>query len=394
MAVINHDCETRGFQFSFDSLVVSSSEGEGFVYDMSQTPPVLKTHITLRHGAMGHVYQDADAVLFSMAEAGFDFYEKATGDFLGTLDGWGCVNYRHIKPPPPVGFIPDCDPFRSGDRLRPINLEFGHLPGVDLIPIEEDEWGAGMIDGGTFVGLSRGGRILVCPQWRKVLKDSEPHRLLREANQLLGELSPSEVARRYDDIMPILAENGFDPTMLSSIQTELLLRQLRSRLEEIVVTAEDGAAIFRFANPNDDNISAAPFGTGAEVGSSEASEKMEIKQVNRLAPPPWTIIECKDNGASFDIGGWLAIQDNRFLCEMGRRINIISLNANGDLYQGKPERASWSLSTASSDSHMRQAPVSFMGLYDDCIMTTYDVRTSKLTKTRALSTNHVCLDLF
>lgn len=171
--MINHEVETRGFQFAFDTLCVASSEGEGFVYDMSHTPPVLRTHISLRDGAMGHVYQDADAVLFSMAQGGFDFYEKEGGEFLGTLDGIGCTKYRHINHPavrsPSLFDANRFEPIRPAyppsqprrDRLTPLSLEFGPLSGVHQVSLEADDWGAGMIDGGVFVGLSRGGRILV-----------------------------------------------------------------------------------------------------------------------------------------------------------------------------------------------------------------------------------------
>lgn len=276
VAILDHDCETRGFQLAYNTLCVASSEAEGFVYDMTQTPPVLKTHISLPEGAMGHVYQDADAVLFSMAERGFYFYEKSTGEFLGSLDGIGCRKYRHFKHttvPSPTLFDPDrFEPRRPAyppsnprtDRLTPLKFERGPLSGVIQTPIEEDDWGAGMIDGHVFVGLSRGGRILICPHWREALK-----------NKQNSEISPN-----------------------------------------------------------------------------------------------WTIIECEDNGDGFDLGGWLSIKDNMFLCEMVGRIHIISLNEDGELYQSN-EKPSWSLSTASSSE--LKVPVSFMALYDDCIMSTYSV---------------------
>lgn len=238
---------------------------------------MLKTHMTIPDGAMGHVYQDDDAVLFSMAEHGFNFYEKSTGEFLGTLDGTGCTNFMHIKHPSlqspslfdPARFEPIRPVFPPSnlrrDRLTPLKLEDGHLAGVTQVPLEDDDWGAGMIDDGWFVGLSRGARILVCPNWRQALKDKA-----------------------------------------------------------------DG-------NP----------------------------------APNWTIIECEDDGTGFDLGGWLSVKDNRFLCEMAGHIYIISLNDHGDVYRSEPARASWSLSTASSSE--LEVPVSFMSLYDDCIMSTYSV---------------------
>lgn len=113
----------------------------------------------------------------------------------------------------------------------------------------------------------------------------------------------------------------------------------------------------------------------AAVGNTQTSgeEKPSLSHLPPPPPPDWTVIECQDNGTGFDLGGWLAIKDNRFLCEMSGRIYIIALAEDGDVYRGKPERASWCLSTASSSE--LKSPVSFMGLYDDCIMSTYAVST-------------------
>lgn len=47
------------------------------------------------------------------------------------------------------------------------------LEADDALSLEDDEWGAGMVSGDTFVGVSRGGRALVCPQWRKCLQDQD-----------------------------------------------------------------------------------------------------------------------------------------------------------------------------------------------------------------------------
>lgn len=120
----------------------------------------------------------------------------------------------------------------------------------------------------------------------------------------------------------------------------------------------------------------------ANDGSPQGSQSKN--RSSSPGTPNWTIIECEDDGAGFDLGGWLAIKDNRFLCEMGGRIYIISLTNDRDIYLTKP---SWSLSTASSSE--LKVPVSFMSLYDDCIMSTYSVSTSKLTRLVYLVTDCV-----
>jgi len=187
VAILSHDCPTRGFQLSYNTLCVVSSKGQGFVYDMLSCPPEFKTHMRIAHDAVGHLDQDEDVVVYSIGTEGYHFYDKATGDFLGTLQPpWArtCFHIHHPAPPrgsaainTPHGpthtvFPPDAP---SKDRLTPIEVVQGRLfyhedeqqaPNAD-----DDDWGAGMLAGNTMVGVSRGGRVFVCSDWRRSLAD-------------------------------------------------------------------------------------------------------------------------------------------------------------------------------------------------------------------------------
>lgn len=81
MAVLHHGCETRGFQLSYNTLCVVSSEGYGFVYDMARDPPQLKKRLDIEHGAIGHLDQNEHVVLYSMGTAGYHVHSKDTVSF-------------------------------------------------------------------------------------------------------------------------------------------------------------------------------------------------------------------------------------------------------------------------------------------------------------------------
>lgn len=177
IAILNHDCQTRGFQLSYWTLCVVSNEGQGFVYDMKQRPPVLTTHLKIEQGAVGHLDQSEDAVIYSIGAKGYYAYEKKSGDFLGVLQPSNCTGMYHVVPPP---FHPRADgpahPHRVTRRriITPISIAQGRLPAPsdpEHVRNGEDEWGAGMLEGELFVGFSRAGRVFVCSQWRQALHD-------------------------------------------------------------------------------------------------------------------------------------------------------------------------------------------------------------------------------
>ncbi|KAE8319404.1 hypothetical protein BDV41DRAFT_560137 [Aspergillus transmontanensis] len=189
IAVLNHDCQTRGFQLSYWTLCVVSSQGRGFVYDMTQRPPKLTTRVEIEHGAIGHLDQSKDAVIYSMGPGGYHAYDKTSGAFLGALQPSHCTDKYHICPPaassisasaalagamrhfPPNRTFPLGAPRK--DSLTPLKIAKGPLPPPSdpgHVRHGEDEWGAGMLHGNIFVGFSRAGRVFVCSNWRKALQ--------------------------------------------------------------------------------------------------------------------------------------------------------------------------------------------------------------------------------
>lgn len=130
--------------------------------------------------------------------------------------------------------------------------------------LSDDEWGAGMLEGKTMVGVSRNGRVLVCTDWE---------------------------------------------------------RALRSESDFVAVTS---------------------------------------------------MIECEPgNSTDFDLGGWLSIHETpagkRIICEIKNRIYILPLGVDGELTTELP------VLVATTSLPALGVPVSFMGVYDDCIMSTFTI---------------------
>jgi hypothetical protein len=57
----------------------------------------------------------------------------------------------------------------QGPLTRDLRRNVGEDGLLAIPPLDEDEWGAGMLNGKTFVGISRGGRLLVCWDWQQAL---------------------------------------------------------------------------------------------------------------------------------------------------------------------------------------------------------------------------------
>ncbi|KAL5337430.1 hypothetical protein BJX70DRAFT_389321 [Aspergillus crustosus] len=192
IAVLDHDCQTRGFQLSYGTLCVVSTQGQAFVYDMKQRPPTLVTHLTIQHDAVGHLDQSEDAVIYSMGARGYHAYDKRTGDFLGALQPSHCTEISHIRHPVVPPALPSISPLETQPRNMPHQfLSAGPPTKNNIVPVilskgplppprdpthvrhGEDEWGAGMESDGLFVGISRAGRVFVCSDWRKALRDEK-----------------------------------------------------------------------------------------------------------------------------------------------------------------------------------------------------------------------------
>ncbi|KAJ5570993.1 hypothetical protein N7535_004653 [Penicillium sp. DV-2018c] len=191
IAILDHECETRGFQLSYWTLCVVSDEGQGFVYDMTQRPPKLTTKMDIEPGAIGHLDQSEDIVIYSMGPKGYYAYNKESGAFLGSLDPPEAVTKYHIHHPPPTSDsgaaamaaaarlstvnpeTPQQDSVvTQRDCLVPITVAKGAHPfPIDPLLALDDEWGAGMIDGDLFVGFSRSGSLFICSNYRKALRD-------------------------------------------------------------------------------------------------------------------------------------------------------------------------------------------------------------------------------
>lgn len=279
VAVLEHDIQTRGFQLTGNTLCVVSSEGKGYIYDLSGTPTLLR-EIDIEEGAVGHLDQGSDVVAYSIGEKGYHFFQKDNGASLGVLHPKHTTKTYHIPHPKSqldcrlgvgsIGRAGDAYPPKhpGNNRTVPLSIKKNgqpHRAGVPAVPLSDDEWGAGMLNGNLFVGISKGGRVFVCSDWRKALESPSSHQ---------------------------------------------------------------------------------------EVTSN---------------------IECDSDGSTFDLGGWLSIRAHKIMFETQDRAYIVGLNDDNTVSADdeKPQRPS--IAYATSAAAQLAVPVSFMGIYDDCVMTTYTV---------------------
>jgi len=276
VTVLHHDCETRGYQLSYDTLCVVSTEEQGFVYDMKADPPQVKTRISIAPEAVGHLDQTQDVVMYSMGARGYHVHGKEDGALVGRLQPGQCTNFYHIRHPDPdfkdifsMGQKPEQEVWPPQnprkDRLIPLKLENGPHPTHEApLSLEEDQWGAGMLSGNFMVGVSKAGRVFICSDWRGALQSTE-----RSAQ----------------------------------------------------CTA---------------------------------------------------IVECESDGSTFDLGGWLSIRNNRVLFEIMARIYIFPLcNPAETALPVTGDRQSSIYCVAQSSTPQLSIPVSFMAVWDDCLMFTY-----------------------
>lgn len=280
VAILNHDCETRGFQLSRfgekETLCVVSSEGKGFVWDLSEHPPRQRTVLDIENEAVGHLDQGEDTVMYSMGGRGYHVCSKTTGEMLGRFNPQECTNIFHIAHPPPQPNLTMgatnhgptakvCPDNPRKDRLTPLKLYNGPHP-VPRSPlaIENDEWGSGLVSGDFMAGVSRGGRIFICTDFHGALADPA----------------------RFKETTAILHTEG--------------------------------------------------------------------------------------DGSTFELGGWLSIKNRRAIFEIVDSVYVFTLPDKGKLPEtGAAQRPIWA--TPISSAPQLAVPVSFMGIYDDCIMHTYTV---------------------
>ncbi|KAI4719088.1 hypothetical protein E4T48_04604 [Aureobasidium sp. EXF-10727] len=289
--ILEHDCETRGFQLSRfndkETLCVVSSEGKGFVWDLSVHPPQQQKVLEIENEAVGHLDQGEDTVCYSMGQRGYHVCSKSTGEMLGKLDPKDCKTIFHIAHPPaqpnltmgatnhgPTATVnPPQNPRK--DRFTPLKLYDGPHP-VPRSPlaIENDEWGSGIISGNYMCGVSRGGRVFIC--------------------------------------------TDFSGSVASPA---------------------------RFAETT-------------------------------------AILHTEGDGSTFELGGWLSIKNGRCLFEIIDSIYVLSLPGFGHLpATGDAQKPIWA--TPISSAPQLAVPVSFMGVYDDCIMHTYTTLGFRSPRSRA-----------
>ncbi|KAL9097721.1 MAG: hypothetical protein Q9165_000047 [Trypethelium subeluteriae] len=276
VAILHHDCETRGFHLVYPTLCVVSTQGRAFVYDLSQEMPRLQTEFGIRTGAVGHLCQEEAAVMYSFGIKGYHFHSKETGSLLGILEPKTCTTHvchiRHplpapehklsqVKDPPRPPYLPSPP---TQDRLVRLELDSGphsrHT--ADYLSPEDDEWGAGALFGKIMVGVSKSGRLIICSDWPEAIRSRE--------------------------------------------------------------------------------------------GAAAVS----------------TIIECEANLSTFYLGGWLSINHNRVLFEVGDSLYILTLPEDGMPFVHQPQPI---FATPLSATDINIIPASWMGVFDDCIMSTFAV---------------------
>lgn len=89
-----------------------------------------------------------------------------------------------------------------------------------------------------------------------------------------------------------------------------------------------------------------------------------------------SMVECEDDGGrNFERGGWLSVRDNRVMFEIVNRIYVIALESDGNIIVSaeKATRSRSSFCLPKGSAQQFEVPVSFMALYDDCIISIYGV---------------------
>lgn len=182
----------RGFHLAYQTLCVVGDDGHGLVYDMKPEPPRLRLRLDIQEGAVGHLCQAEDVVMYSMGTDGFHIHDKTSGTLLGTIDPgqvskkyhiihptWPAldvtgISRKSLQPLPSHEVISEEKP----DLFNPIEVQEGPLPPpttdeAERTSIEDDTWGAGLLDGNLMVGISQAGRVVVCPNWREAIKNDK-----------------------------------------------------------------------------------------------------------------------------------------------------------------------------------------------------------------------------
>lgn len=332
IAILDHECETRGYQLSFNTLCVVSSQGQGFVYDMLQKPPQLVTNVKIENNAIGHLYQDQDYVLYSLGTKGYHVHSKATGQYLGAIEPWKCSldQFHHIRHParvetsqdslalasairsmqgPSASVFPPRSP--NDGRLLPFTVEPG--PGMtadqeraqaeeeELTALQDDDWGAGMVSGNLMVGVSRGGRAIIVRNWRDCLSHAEGS----------NEAKATEALKRNASLVfctPPDDPRNFDLGGWLSIRDNRVLFEIRDLVYVLALNADGtlpAGAEQAKRRPSHAICKSATSSLGSAVPVSFVSTKNKlISCLSRLIVEPSTRHEGKSNTNSFLLKRW------------------------------------------------------------------------------------------
>ncbi|TIB74750.1 hypothetical protein E3Q24_00441 [Wallemia mellicola] len=201
VTILPHERETRGFQLCYPHLSVVSSEGHGYLYDVAGAPSLVR-QIDIESGAIGHLDQCPTAIAFSIGTHGYHFHSKEDGRLLGVFppeeSNLTPANFFHVHhPQPPMPGSSARTEEISNQHIASTRIGRGKLKDhpsertmpQDLPALRSDDWGAGMIDGPYFVGISRSGRLVLCSDWEATL--AEPNLASQTVSVLESETDDS-----------------------------------------------------------------------------------------------------------------------------------------------------------------------------------------------------------
>ena len=181
-AILEHTCQTRGFQLSGGVLSVVSDQGLGMVYNLTVSPPILLKKLDIEPHAVGHLDQTEDVVMYSMGSRGYHLHDKASGEILAAIQPDSCsVLFEIIHPLWPNGSYENnvhhgptsalsAPPKPSSGHMIPLIVRDSLLDTQSDNEPELDEWGAGTLCENLMVGISRRGRVVICTDWRGVVQ--------------------------------------------------------------------------------------------------------------------------------------------------------------------------------------------------------------------------------
>ena len=85
------------------------------------------------------------------------------------------------------------------------------------------------------------------------------------------------------------------------------------------------------------------------------------------------LIECEAGPPRFNAGSWLSVRDHRIMFEVRDWIYVVALDDCGLPHISESSGSRPSYTFPSCAAVQLATPVSFMALFDDCIMTAYGV---------------------